>query len=130
MTHASEPKRELFLLEVERGRSVRQGLRTVRWTPNAYWSQRHRHRDWAHQVDIALTRNWRTGSYGRAAPLDGRALRGATKRRAFLEGIRGGKAPRELCELLKWSPAAYHQARYRHRDWAAEVDDAPPNVWA
>jgi len=66
---------------------------------------------------------------GCVGPIDGRALAGALQRRAFLEGIRNGQTPPELCKLLEWSPAAYHQARYRNRDWAAEVDDALWDVW-
>ena len=61
---------------------------------------------------------------GCVAAIDGRALRGLLQRRAFLGGIRSGKTPAELCKLLKSSPAAYHQARYRHPDWAAQIDDA------
>jgi len=66
---------------------------------------------------------------GCVGPIDGRGLAGPLQRQAFLEGIRAGKTPPELCKLLKWSPATYHQARYGHPDWAELVDDARCSSW-
>ena len=121
---SSEYKRRVTLFEIDRGRSLEQTLRLVPWSSNAYWSQRHRHPNWAHEIDLALLRNWRAGTYGQANPLAGRAMRGALLRSAFLEGIRTGAIPRDVRHSLNWSAAAYYQARYRHPDWAHRVDMA------
>jgi hypothetical protein len=115
-------RRELFVFEIERCRTITQARNIVGWTDTAYWSQRHRHPDWADDIDNAAKCHWSAGSYGRATALDGRAVRGALQRRAFLHGIRSGNEPSFLCRLMKWSPAAYYQARYRHPDWAQLVD--------
>ena len=120
--HSTQGKRDVFLLEISRGRTIPQALRTVRWSPDAYWSQRHRHRDWADEVDYAMQTRWRSGACGRAGKLDGRSLRGALKRWTFLEGVRGGKTPSHVRREMNWSGPAYWQARYRHPEWAAHID--------
>jgi hypothetical protein len=120
--HASERCRESFLFDLERGRTPRQALDAAPWTPNAYYSQRHRHPDWAMQVDVALVRRWQLPNYGRVPPLDGRARDGALMRHAFVREIRSGATMLEAREWVGWSGPAYRQARYRHPEWAAEVD--------
>src|SRR5262245_59814145 len=119
---AAQRKRDLFLLEIERGVTLKWALRHVGWTGTGYWSQRHRHRRWAYEVDRPMRRTWEAGTRGSARPLYGRAIRGALRRRDFLELIEDGKAPWEARGLLDWSGPAYYQARYRNREWADQVD--------
>ena len=119
---AGEAKRDVFLLEIERGRTIAQARRAVGWTETAYWTQRSRHRGWAIRVDHAIQHSWESGTYGRASILDGRSMRGAITRWVFLERISDGESPTNARRNMNWSGPAYWQARYRHPDWADEVD--------
>jgi hypothetical protein len=115
-------KRDIFLLEIERRRTIRQALQNARWTASAYWSHRHRHREWAEAVDYAVNRAWWSARYGQGTPLDGRAIRGVLQRRDFLECINEGMNTSAARRAVGWTGPAYWQARYRHRDWAQHVD--------
>lgn len=120
--------RALILFDLERGRTPVEAVSGVCWTRNAYYSQRHRHPGWATEVDEALFRRWRLPNYGRAQALDGRARPGALTRWTFLREVRAGATTREARQRLGWSGPAYRQARYRHPEWAAEVDAITHNA--